>query len=75
MAAVEGTPFSCAAEVHPSAIEVEDASKITIPIVVLASEDEDAKTVKGFEEALTVPKYVEIYSDAPHVSRLRLKAP
>jgi alpha-beta hydrolase superfamily lysophospholipase len=68
MAAVEGTVFSCAAEVHPSAMAVEDATKVTIPIVVLASQDEDATTVKGFEEALTVPKYVEIYPDAPHVS-------
>jgi alpha-beta hydrolase superfamily lysophospholipase len=68
LATVEGTPFSFAAEVHPSAMAVEDAPKITVPIIVLASQDEDASTTKGFEEALTVPKYVETYPDAPHVS-------
>jgi hypothetical protein len=72
MATVEGTPFSAAAEVHPSALAVEDAPKITVPICVLASQDEDEKTVKGFGEALTVPKYVEIYPEAPHVSAKEL---
>lgn len=49
-------------------MSVEDAPSITVPICVLASKDEDEKVTKGFEEALTVPKYVETYHEAPHVN-------
>ena len=64
----EGTPFDVAAEVHPSALSPSDAPKITVPIVVLASGDEDVKIVKAFGEALKVPNFIDFYPEAPHVS-------
>jgi len=66
LAAVEGTAFTAVAEVHPSLMAVDDAPKVTVPICVLASQDEDGEVIKGFGEALTVPKHVETFPDAPH---------
>jgi hypothetical protein len=74
MATVEGTPFSCAAGVHPSSLVVEDATKVTVPMIILASQEEDVETIEGFEKTLKVPKYVETYPDAPHVSSSQFKA-
>ena len=62
----EGTPFSAAAEAHPSMVDPKDASGITIPTCIVASGDEDAEAVKGFVEALKVPSYHEIFSDQVH---------
>jgi hypothetical protein len=67
----EGTAFAAGVKLHPSALDAADASKITVPICMLPSQDEDVAVVKAFEEALTVPKYVEIFEEAPHVSFLR----
>ena len=47
-------------------IDPADAEKITIPIAVLASGDEDAEQVKKFGEALKVEKYEETYGDQCH---------
>jgi dienelactone hydrolase len=66
LSTTEGTVFHAAAEVHPSALSPADAPKIVVPIVVLASGDEDGPTVKAFEAALKVPKFVDTYSEAPH---------
>lgn len=60
------TPFSVAVEAHPSFLAVEDAEKITVPLCVLASKDEDAETVKKFEAALKVPKYFETFGNSQH---------
>ncbi|KAF2430405.1 hypothetical protein EJ08DRAFT_679211 [Tothia fuscella] len=60
------TAFSAAAEVHPSALAVEDASKIIVPLCILASKDEDTQVVKKFGEALKVPSFIDTYSEAPH---------
>jgi len=47
-------------------LAAEDAPKITVPICMLPSKDEDAEEVKKFEAALTVPKYFETFKDSPH---------
>ena len=60
------TLFSAAAEAHPSMIDPNDASKITIPTCVVASGDEDAKVVKAFVEALKGPSYHETFDDQVH---------
>ena len=62
----KGTLFTVAANCHPSTIDPADAEKITIPIAVLASGDEDAEQVKKFGEALKVEKYEETYGDQCH---------
>lgn len=43
-----------------------DAPHIAIPIVMLASRDEDVAEVKAFESALKVKHHVEFYSDQVH---------
>ena len=62
----EGTPFSAAAEAHPSMVDPKDAPGITIPTCVVASGDEDANAVKSFVEALKVPSYHETFGDQVH---------
>jgi len=60
------TPFAAGVELHPSGLATADAPKITVPLCMLASEDEAADDVKAFGDALTVPKLVERYEGAPH---------
>ena len=47
-------------------VDPDDAKKITIPIAMLASKDEDADAVKGFEDNLKVSNHVETFSDQIH---------
>lgn len=61
-----GSPFSAAAEAHPAMVDPSDAEKITIPICLLASKDEDAEAVKKFEANLKVEKYIETFGDQIH---------
>lgn len=72
------TPFSAAAYCHPSLLTAEEAPKITIPTAILASQDEDAELMKSFVAGLTVPKFLDTYSDSPHgwmTTRADLKDP
>jgi dienelactone hydrolase len=68
LASMEGTEFHAAVQVHPSGLDAADAPKVTVPMCMLASRDEDAAVVKAFDEALRVRKFVDTYADAPHVS-------
>ncbi|CAF9937029.1 MAG: hypothetical protein HETSPECPRED_010533 [Heterodermia speciosa] len=61
-----GTVFSAAAEVHPAMVDPNDAKGISIPICMLPSGDEDQEAVKGFQEALNVPNYIETFPDQVH---------
>lgn len=47
-------------------IDAADAPGIKVPFIMLASGDEDAKDVKKFDDALLVPKHVEIFADQIH---------
>ncbi len=47
-------------------VDPADAEKITIPIAVLASGDEDPELLKNFGEALKVEKHEETYGDQVH---------
>lgn len=58
--------FDAAAEVHPAMVDSADADKVTIPLIMLASKDEDAEAVRAFEEHLKVPKHVETFGDQVH---------
>lgn len=40
--------------------------RVKIPLIMLASKDEDAEEVKKFEAALTGPKHVETFPDQIH---------
>jgi len=66
LSAVEGSVFTVAGEVHPSAMEPIDGEAITVPIIVLASGEEDAEVIKQFGEKLKVPKFIDFYPDSPH---------
>jgi len=37
----KGTPFKVTAQVHPSLLDLNDAPKIAIPMIILPSMDED----------------------------------
>ncbi|PHH50866.1 putative AIM2 family protein C30D10.14 [Ceratocystis fimbriata CBS 114723] len=62
----DDTPFKVGAEVHPAMVDAEDAKGIKVPLILLASKDEDAEEVKKFEANLKGPKYVETYGDQIH---------
>lgn len=43
-----------------------DAPHITIPIVMLASQDEDPGEVEAFRKGLNIENHVEFYADQVH---------
>lgn len=47
-------------------VDPNDAKGIAVPFCMLASGDEDAEAVKGFEKELKVPKHVETFGDQVH---------
>ena len=53
-------------QTSPSDVDAEDAKKVTIPMMMLASKDEPADAVKAYGEALTVPKHVETFETQIH---------
>lgn len=67
MTSGSGTPFSAVAEVHPALVDPSDAGKITVPLCMLASKDENPDDVKKFKEGLKVENHVETFGDQLHV--------
>lgn len=67
LASMEGSKFDVAIQLHPSGLDSADAPKVTVPMCILASQDEDVEIVKAFDQALKVPSFTRIYQDAPHV--------
>lgn len=61
-------PFVVAAECHPAMVDSKDALNIKVPLIMLASKDEDVEEVKKFEANLTGDKYVETFKDQIHGS-------
>ncbi|KAL3422268.1 AIM2 family protein C30D10.14 [Phlyctema vagabunda] len=61
-----GTPFSAAAECHPAMVDPADAPEISVPLCLLASQDESVEDVKKFEANLKVDKYIETFGDQIH---------
>ncbi|OJJ42369.1 hypothetical protein ASPZODRAFT_155298 [Penicilliopsis zonata CBS 506.65] len=59
-------PFSVAAAAHPAMVDPAGAPSITVPYILLASQEEPAETVQVFEEALKVPHHVETFGDQVH---------
>ena len=47
-------------------VDPNDAKEIAVPLCMLASKDEDAEAVKGFEKELKGKKHVETFSDQVH---------
>lgn len=62
----EGTPFKAAAACHPAMVDPADAPKVTIPIALLPSKDEDREAVKGYEKGLKVKNIVEWFPTQIH---------
>lgn len=62
----DNSPFGAVASVHPAMVDPADAQGINVPMALLASGDEPAEDVKKFEDALKVPKHVEIFKDQIH---------
>ena len=47
-------------------VDPNDAKGITIPLALLASQDEDADAVKAFEKELTTESYFDRFDDQVH---------
>lgn len=53
--------FVAGAQSSPAFVDPEDASKITIPMMLLPSKDEDVELIKKYDENLTVKKVIKTY--------------
>lgn len=62
----ETNPFKAGAAIHPAFVDANDAKNIKVPIVMLASMEEDEKDVQAYEAALSVPRHVEMFKDQVH---------
>jgi dienelactone hydrolase len=60
------TPFKVSAQCHPGMIDPEDAAKVTIPMCILASKEEDSAEVEAFAKALKVENHVETFGTQIH---------
>ncbi|TGO86213.1 hypothetical protein BPOR_0323g00060 [Botrytis porri] len=61
------TPWIVSGQVHPGRLTKEDAEKITIPHIVLASNSEDAEAVQEYKDVLEAGNgVVETYSTMHH---------
>lgn len=63
---MDSSLFSAGAQCHPAMVDPSEAPGIKIPMLMIASGDEDAETVKAFEAGLTGPKQVERFGDQIH---------
>lgn len=66
LASMQDTLFKAAVQCHPAMVDAKDALKVTIPMVMLASKDEDANEVKAFENNLKPPHHIETWSTQIH---------
>lgn len=58
--------FDIAAVAHPAMVDPAEADGISVPYLLLASGEEDAKTIGAFEGRLKVPHRVETFADQVH---------
>lgn len=66
-------PFKVAAQCHPGLIATSDAQQISIPMMILASNEENEEEVRDYEKGLTKEgggkggeKYVETFENMIH---------
>lgn len=62
----QGSQFVAAVLTSPSQIDPEEATKVAIPMAVLASKNEPVDSVAHFEKNLKVPTHVETFSSQVH---------
>ncbi|KAK3318923.1 Alpha/Beta hydrolase protein [Apodospora peruviana] len=62
----ETNPFTIAAVAHPAMVDPSEADKISVPYILLASQEEPVDTVKEFQDNLRVSNHVEMFSDQVH---------
>jgi len=58
-----GTPWKVAVQTSPAMVDPEDAAKVTIPMMMIASKDEKKEVVEAYEKALTVPNKFVTYDE------------
>jgi len=63
---MDASLFSAGAQCHPAMVDPAEAPGIKIPMLLIASGDEEVETVKAFEDGLAVPKQVVRFDDQIH---------
>ncbi|KAL1960469.1 hypothetical protein VTO42DRAFT_7768 [Malbranchea cinnamomea] len=66
LAAGKDSLFKAAAQCHPAMVDPNDATKVTIPMALLASKDEDEPTIEAYKANLKVPHHVDYYKTQIH---------
>ncbi|KAF7197337.1 putative AIM2 family protein [Pseudocercospora fuligena] len=62
----ENSPWKVGIQSSPAMVEPEDAKKVTVPMLVLASKDEPKDKIKAFGEELKGEKKVETFESSIH---------
>lgn len=66
--AANDTRLRAAVQTSPAMVDPEDAKKVKIPMMVLASGDEPRDIIEQYAANLTVPKHVEVFDGQVHGS-------
>lgn len=66
LSSTSGTPFKTGAAVHPAMVDPNDAPKVSIPIAMLPSKDEDKGAVEKYEQGLKVKHKIEWFPTQIH---------
>lgn len=64
--AAEGERFRAAVQTSPAMIDPQQAKKVRVPMMILASGDESRDIVEQYAKGLTVAKRVEVFGDQVH---------
>lgn len=62
----EGSPFKVAVQTSPALIDPSEGAKVTIPMMILASEDESKEEVSQYSDNLKVTKQIETFTGYGH---------
>jgi dienelactone hydrolase len=60
------TAFKLGIQTSPAMVSPEDATKVQIPMCILASKEESVDDIKKYAENLTVTKHVETFDTEVH---------
>lgn len=58
--------FKAVVQTSPAMLDADDASKVTVPMMVLASKEESTEDVQKYEAALKGTKHIEVFRDQIH---------
>lgn len=62
----QGTPFKAAAACHPAMVDPNDAPEVTIPFLMIPSQDESKDDVANWQKGVKVKNDIQWFNDQIH---------